>query len=764
MAVGGQVNLPTPGLAGPGGASGNGGDVTVTSTTGTNVTTSGDGAYGILAQSIGGGGGAAGDLSAVKLYILGTANAVKSNSGSGGAVSISENAAVIQTSGAYAPAIFAQSIGGGGGLVDFNVLVGADSTLGVMARGTAGGNGAGGAVTVTLVNSQVVATGKGSAGILAESDGTSSGSIQISLDAKSRVQGGPPDPVLNSGPNADPYNVAAIWVLGGVGNQIKNAGSIQGDSSASGGTAILANSSASNTVVTNTGVIKGDIVLGGSGNIVNNLAGGVISPAATLNLSGGVFNNGGTLHLSGATGGATTLTGNLVQSSTGVLSVDIDPAHGASGLLRVTGTASLAGSVAPVLFSVQKGMTTVLTAANGLTIDPSFKGSSTPVFSFTPVVQGQSLAIITAAQFIQPGVAGSATQQSVASYLQRVWDSGSPGFGPGFAQLAGAGSASGFATALSQISGQEIAGITAARYEASQRFARSVFGCPAFVDDTAVRQQTSCLWVRNTFTQDNRFADASFPGFTWRDATWKVGGQQQINPGWFVGGALGYELGSLNGGAGLTSVNGRSLLGVASVKRELGPWSFTGALDFGFGRYDSARTIPVASALATASLKSFNVGLHWRAAYDIQLNRYYVEPAFEGDVIDLKLQGYTENGAGAFDLKVASSNNVIFSGAPNVKVGARFDLSKSVAVDAYVGAGVRFTTGNTFVTDASFASLPNAVGGFSSTLKNPNVAGKFLAGVEAYTSEHFSMRIEYEGMAARNQFENSGQLRATYRF
>jgi hypothetical protein len=58
-----------------------------------------------------------------------------------------------------------------------------DATItNVQARGTSGGSGVGGTVTVSLTASQVMAYGLGSTGILAQSDGTSAGQILISLD------------------------------------------------------------------------------------------------------------------------------------------------------------------------------------------------------------------------------------------------------------------------------------------------------------------------------------------------------------------------------------------------------------------------------------------------------------------------------------------------------------------------------------------------------------------------------------------------------
>ena len=79
----------------PGALSGDGGTVKIQLQPGAKICTSGAGAYGILAQSIGGGGGAAGDFSPPLITMqLGTTGAVMANSGNGGAVSIIANRCV----------------------------------------------------------------------------------------------------------------------------------------------------------------------------------------------------------------------------------------------------------------------------------------------------------------------------------------------------------------------------------------------------------------------------------------------------------------------------------------------------------------------------------------------------------------------------------------------------------------------------------------------------------------------------------------------
>ena len=87
-------------------------------------------------------------------------------------------------------------------------------------RGVLPGYGTGGPVNINLVNSRVVADGVGSAGILAQSDGTASNPIALSIDRTSMVQGGLIDPKSQSVAPSE-RDVAAIRLLGGTANKIR---------------------------------------------------------------------------------------------------------------------------------------------------------------------------------------------------------------------------------------------------------------------------------------------------------------------------------------------------------------------------------------------------------------------------------------------------------------------------------------------------------------------------------------------------------------
>jgi outer membrane autotransporter protein len=244
----------------------------------------------------------------------------------------------------------------------------------------------------------------------------------------------------------------------------------------------------------------------------------VRSAPTTLDLSGGLLRNAGTLYVGGAgTIGKTTLTGDLVQSATGTIHIDVDPLNGRADLLQITGSAALSGTVGadainPISF--RKGTTDpVITAAGGITATPVVQGLRTLLFSQTAVVAANSLAIATDADFMSNDPANTATQHSLAGHLQQIWDSGSPGFEQGFARLPTIADSGAYRQTLDTLSGQEIAEAASARYEASQSFARNAFSCSAFADNQTIRTDTGCAWMRAMGDWSAHDANGGFPAF-----------------------------------------------------------------------------------------------------------------------------------------------------------------------------------------------------------------------------------------------------------
>ena len=225
------------------GASGDGGTVSLTNVG--IIQTAGTASHGVLLQSIGGGGG-----SVVSSTAIGGVTLSSQNIGDGGAVTFNQtgNIDIFGTDGF---GLIAQSLGGGGGWVD-----------GVFA-GTAGGAGHGGAINLD-VSGDIYAAEAGSTGVLAQSLGRD-GAGDITAIFDGQVRGG-------SGTGM------GVMFDGGLNNRLVTSGSV----SAVSGLAI--NATTGNDTVSNTGLVIGNIDLGSGSNAFNNETGATFIAFNTIDL------------------------------------------------------------------------------------------------------------------------------------------------------------------------------------------------------------------------------------------------------------------------------------------------------------------------------------------------------------------------------------------------------------------------------------------------------------------------------------------------
>ncbi|MBN8908364.1 MAG: hypothetical protein J0H99_17445, partial [Rhodospirillales bacterium] len=202
----GQPGFPefqlTLGVGGSGGAGGAGGTVKVTNDS--LVSTMGEQSFGIFAQSVGGGGGIGGGGS--------------SSGGTGANASVgATNDSLVRTMGEQSFGIFAQSVGGGGGLggVSENKTSATDVTTSVTAGigGNAGKRSPGGAVTVANTGS-ITTMGVQAHGIVAQSIGGGGGIFQMAGPAAQTLSSAVP--VIGDAALADVLD-RTIRFLGQVG-------------------------------------------------------------------------------------------------------------------------------------------------------------------------------------------------------------------------------------------------------------------------------------------------------------------------------------------------------------------------------------------------------------------------------------------------------------------------------------------------------------------------------------------------------------------
>ena len=72
------------------------------------------------------------------------------------------------------------------------------------------------------------------------------------------------------------------------------------------------------------------------------------------------------------------------------------------------------------------------------------------------------------------------------------------------------------------------------------------------------------------------------------------------------------------------------------------------------------------------------------------------------------LPGFSEAGAGALNLNVASSNKVVFAASPMVELGQTWLLRNGAALRPYIQGGATFLSNNTWSVNSTSRARPRA--------------------------------------------------------
>ncbi|MCV3735047.1 autotransporter outer membrane beta-barrel domain-containing protein [Rhizobium sp. TRM96647] len=749
-------------VGGSGGGTVNGNTVTVNLTDDSSIHTRGGAAHGIVAQSIGGGGGIGGTASGAPLSFKGNS---PGNYGDGDDVSVTVNGGII-TDGDHSFGVLAQSIGGGGGF-------GGNATSAFIgSNGNLSSEGKSGDVTVTLdAGRNIQATGEGSIGIFAQSDAGTDNNGTVNVTVNGSVTGGSGD----SG--------AGIWVSAGKNNEVTvNAG---GSVSAASGVAVQYTEgvnapSGSALTVYNTGVINGsvkgaatpDAKLAKTARIDRYMAVSVVNRAGGLLTDAEVYEADVVNHGRLAVGGsgaidAARITGDLAQGRDGVLAINADFAGFRMDRLVVDGDAALAGGFTVSAESVLPGISLPFLSAGG-SLDHSLVGQSA-IFDYAMTQTGNRLSLSAdGAHFADPGFALSKDQDNVADHLQEIWDAGGGPYGTLFGTLGtlADGDSGGYGAALSDMSPGVAGAAAAGSIVTTQQHLDLLLSCPMFAGDSAFLTETECVWSQAGVQRLDQESSGGVSGFGTTTYSMQAGTQVEVSPNWFVGFAGGYDRSVIRGDDGRVNADGDILYAGASLKHETGPWLLSGAVAGSYGWYDNTRTIriPGFSGQAEGDPEIYNVSARLRAAYTFSQDAYYVRPLVDFDLIYSHAGGYRESGAGMLDLLVDDTGQWSFHVTPAIEVGTRVDLNETTVMRAFAATGVSFSSADSWETSARLAGAPSGVGVFDSEVPLAEVVGRLTAGVDVANDNGFSLRLNYQGSFSDTYTSHGGAVRVGYKF
>jgi len=753
-------------LGGQGGVGGNGGTLSLSLNGGSYITTAGAGAHALIAQSIGGGGGIAGDTSVGTLIETDgwqDSGDDDASNGNGGTVTVNVNGD-LTTTGANAFGIIAQSIGGGGGL-------GGDANGGFAgSTGVSGSStGTGEDVTVTQAGS-INASGSGSTGIFAQSAGPQ-GTGDVTVNVNGYVAGG-------SGSNA-----SGVWIAGNASN-VLNVGTDGQVTVGSGGTAVRYDGSAVQQnkttafavadaapadkalMISNAGVINGDIKCQNGGSdiacAVENKETGTLSGATIYQAD---IDNAGLVAI-GRTGALDTLTvsGDFTQQSTGMLQANADFSALRASRLVVKGDTRLDGQVSVVPLALLPGREVAMTTFEG-GVQGTAVAYDSPVVDYDASLQGNEIHMrVVDADFAPPSMGLADNEGAVAAHVQNTWDltGGAAELAPLYAALdmASREGAKNYSDRLADLS-PGVAVAPAAQMQTSMaRFTGAMMSCPMFQGADALTGEQDCVWGEVSALNTNQDSDNGVSGFSFDGVTYQFGGQRQVSPGWFLGGSVAYANTHMRGDDG--RVNGKGDSGYAGVvlKRETGPWTFSAALGGGYGQYDIDRGINIPNLQSTASsdVDVYGAGMRLRVARTFAAEQFYLKPYVDLDAFYTRMPGYSESSK-AEHLDIESSDKFIVGLSPTVEIGGRVPLPQEVIMRPYLYAGVSLLSDDEYKVKAKLQGAQDGSGTFESSLPMDDVIGRIGAGIQVSNAGGVDFRLQYDGEFSSHVQSHRGSLK-----
>ncbi|WP_217677245.1 autotransporter outer membrane beta-barrel domain-containing protein [Falsochrobactrum tianjinense] len=730
------------------------------------MSTAGARSHGLVLQSIGGGGGFIGtDLAASRVDLL----LSNSNGGEGGNINFTNNGNVLLT-GKDSIGVLAQSLGGGGGTVDG------------LFHGSAGGRGSGGRIALDLTGN-VLSLGERGIAIMAQSEGRD-GADNIDVALNGVIVGGRNgqiDASLTS-------NAAAIVIDGGATNTL----SFSTDSFLMAlNNRIVSGSSGSERVILN-GRAVGDIDLGGGINRMTVSQGASfyaqnqvdLGSAGELHIDGNLY-LGGVAYLPSTTLNAriaasdfqvtenvsqtTALNGSLSFSKTATYTADVYfrqdlAADGYTDLINVSGDATIAGTVYPVLHQLDRLQPLVLINADGVTANNGTTVVGTPVMSYEiglngPTGDGSTIDLIPHADFRMPGM--NRNQTRTAEFIAHMLSGqGSVDMGPMFALIANMQTNAEIIDAIDNLGSEDYAATQVDALYSGYHFARSMADCG--YDNFAARMgdSRSCYWLTGSASTLKRDPSLQYRSFETQTSGLFTGIRMPLTEDIYLGVGTGLENFSLASGDRFAADGRRAMLGV-SLSKYKGPWEIYGILNGSTAQYDSMRQIDIYGLLAngfpvtggTATVKqrisqaNFRLGSAYRFKPDG--SALYLRPALDFDASYLHSGGASESNT-AYGLNLDSTGQWVLAATPSFELGVDTQVTSTFWMQAYLRGELSFSNKDDVFIDATLAGASGSDGVFHNYSQIGELTGRLDTGLTFYdndttTSLTFGYQAQWSG-------------------
>jgi uncharacterized protein YhjY with autotransporter beta-barrel domain len=746
-------------FSGVGGTAGDGGEVIVKNSG--LIQTEGYGAYGIFAQSVGGGGGVAGDTSLgiaswgdlgpfggedYSKYGKLSVNPLDGYGGDGGNVTVTNTGDIVLL-GEGSIGIFAQSVGGGGGLFG--------SGLGLSFAGSLGGTGDAGTVTV-IQNGSIWAGAKNGVGAFFQSqagDVPAAGSHSLAAPSSTMAAATPTyaaadiTATLNGDVRGGAVYGKGVFVDGGKNNTI----TLNGVVSAGSNLAILA-TTGNDTFISNKGVV-GNIDLGGGLNAFRNSATSTLQTLDFVKLNGGLLTNDGLLTPGGAgLVQVSSVEGDFKQTGTGVFLADLDLGKtgkaGEIDRLDITGSLDLKGKFVLQIAdpghilpgdhtaSILNG-SGVVTASGLQLVAPT---SSIATFELKTTKDDLNLHYVV--DFSPAGF--NVNRTAVGDHINSIQLAGSTNaFAPVTAELFWEPSQVNLANYYDSFSAETYADQVAVTNFAIAGFTDSMMTCPTTPGQD---EADDCVWTKAGGRQLTLDATAQDMAYKERSAGLQGGFERGAGPHWRLGMALSGE--NLRTGVPTRTQGEGDRYQVGVVAKAIdGP--LTGAMAFtaGTSTVDTRRAVLLPSGLRMAEAKQRQTfqAITARAAYRIGTDKAYAKPIAELNWARISTDAFAEKGAGALNLVAPKQADQSTRASVKLEVGGEF-MQGVTAIRPYARIGAsHMLSGSAPQFTTAFEGAPPVAGSFDVASRLDKTTTDAELGVSLVNAKGASAKLNWSG-------------------
>ena len=298
----------------------------------------------------------------------------------------------------------------------------------------------------------------------------------------------------------------------------------------------------------------------------------------------------------------------------------------------------------------------------------------------------------------------------------------------------------------------------------AMHFADSLMSCKESNGVNRFISEADCLRVDAGGRSYSQGSTSNSSGFDldWRGIA--IGGQTEVREGWIVGLGFGYDNLDGSSDGDLWRSDGDQFQTGVVVKRQTGPNLFAVSFDAGFGNVDIARNV-APGVTANGDQDFWFAGSQFRAARVFDFTDWYVKPIADLNVTYVNTSSVTEKGAGAANLNVDGSDDYYAAFRPTLEAGLDVEVGDGAILRPHASVGVTqfLTDPSQSVTAHLHSSIPD-IAPFTVENDMDRTSLDLEIGLDIFAGDNVQLSLAGAAQISENANNVSGIFRLAVKF